>query len=68
MVGTDYAAYLRECEYALITLNSNLKKNDLIDVRIMYTNGENYTILPKNVLRALILIPMRSTFGMTRKT
>lgn len=53
MVGTDYAAYLRECEYALITLNSNLKKNDLIDVRIMYTNGENYTILSKKCIKGI---------------
>lgn len=33
---------LREEEYHLFTLNSNLRENDFVDIRIMYPNGENY--------------------------
>ena len=42
---------LREVEYSLILINSNILEDDYIDVRIMFPNGEDYIILSKKVLR-----------------
>ncbi len=46
---------LREEEYHLFTLNSNLKENDFVDIRIMYPNGENYIVLSKKMVKNLQL-------------
>lgn len=53
MIGSDLVSSLRECQYALFTLNSNLKIDDFVDVRIMYPNGENYTVLPKKCVKGI---------------
>jgi hypothetical protein len=53
MVGDDLAFSLRECEYALLTLNNNLSANDFVDVRIMYPNGENYVVLSKKNIQSI---------------
>ena len=53
MMGSALAFSLRETELACLTLSSNLKKEDLIDVRIMYPNGENYIVLSKVCLQNL---------------
>lgn len=46
---------LREEEYHLFTLNSNLRENDFVDIRIMYPNGENYIVLSKKMVKNLQL-------------
>lgn len=38
---------LREVCFQVITLNRNLIKNDTVDIRILYPNGENYILLSK---------------------
>lgn len=55
MIGSDILSSLRECQYAMLTLNGNLKVNDFIDIRIMYPNGENYTVLSKKCVKGLNL-------------
>ena len=42
---------LREMEYNVIYVNSNIKKSDTVDVRIGYPNGESYIVLSKKVLK-----------------
>ncbi len=53
MIGNDLLSTLRECEFAMIVLNANLVQNDFVDVRIMYTNGENYSVLPKKGVKGI---------------
>lgn len=55
MVGEQLEFGLRESEFACLSLSTNLKKNDFIDVRIMYPNGENYIVLSKVCIRKLSL-------------
>lgn len=55
MIGSDILSSLRECQYAMLTLNGNLKVNDFVDIRIMYPNGENYTVLSKKCVKGLNL-------------
>ncbi|BCN32418.1 hypothetical protein [Anaeromicropila herbilytica] len=50
-IGSD----IREEEYKLFTLNTNLKENDIVDIRIVYPNGENYIVLSKKSLKNLQL-------------
>jgi hypothetical protein len=42
---------LRETEYNLIHINSNIVPNDYVDVRINFPNGENYIVLSKKALK-----------------
>jgi hypothetical protein len=42
---------LREVEYQVININSNIVSNDTVDVRIFFPNGEDYVVLTKKVLR-----------------
>lgn len=51
----DIDASLREEEFGMLHLNSNLAENDFVDVRILYPTGENYTVLSKVRLRNLSL-------------
>jgi hypothetical protein len=55
MIGSDILSSLRECQYAMITLNGNLKVNDFVDIRIMYPNGENSSVLAKKCVKGLNL-------------
>lgn len=55
MLGTELEYALREAEYAMLTLNTNLKLNDFVDLRIMYPNGENYVVMTKKCVRHLNL-------------
>lgn len=55
MIGSDILSSLRECQYAMITLNGNLKVNDFVDIRIMYPNGENSSVLSKKCVKGLNL-------------
>ncbi len=51
----EIEASLREEEFGMLHLNSNLKENDFVDVRILYPTGENYTVLSRARLRNLSL-------------
>lgn len=55
MIGDDILSSLRECQYAMFTLNGNLKPDDFVDVRIMYPNGENYSVLAKKCIKGINL-------------
>lgn len=55
MVGEELEFSLREHEFSLLKLSTNLKENDFVDVRIMYPNGENYIVLSKKCIRNLNL-------------
>ncbi len=42
---------LREVEYQVININSNIVNHDTVDVRLFLPNGEDYVVLSKKVLR-----------------
>ncbi|MHB8129837.1 MAG: SAF domain-containing protein [Mobilitalea sp.] len=42
---------LRELEYEVLNINSNIINNDTVDVRIFFPNGESYVILPKKIIK-----------------
>ncbi len=48
---SNITSMLREMEYQVINVNSNIMKNDTIDVRIFYPNGESYVILAKKEIK-----------------
>jgi hypothetical protein len=58
---------LREEEFGMLHLNSNLKENDFVDVRILYPTGENYTVLSKVRLRELSLEENDCFFWLTEE-
>lgn len=42
---------LRELEYNVIKLSSNVVNNDTVDIRICYPNGESYVVLSKKNIK-----------------
>ncbi len=44
---------LREAQYEVIHLNSNMEKDNTVDVRLLYPNGESYVVLSKKVIKGL---------------
>lgn len=54
-VGEDLIFSLREQEFSLLNLSTNLEENDFVDVRIMFPNGENYIVLAKKCIMNLNL-------------
>jgi hypothetical protein len=44
---------LREVEYQVININTNIISNDTIDVRINFPNGENLIVLSKKVIKGV---------------
>lgn len=44
---------LRELEYDVIFVSSNIVSTDTVDVRIQYPNGESYVVLPKKVIKGV---------------
>ncbi len=42
---------LREAQYRVITVNSNIVNNDTVDVRLRYPNGESYVVLSKKIIK-----------------
>ena len=42
---------LREVEYDVIYMGSNIEVNDYVDIRISYPNGENYVVLSKKSIK-----------------
>lgn len=55
VTDSDVENSTREHEFTEIKLNTNLQKNDLIDVRIAFPNGESYVVLSKKELTQLAL-------------
>lgn len=51
---TDVSNDLREAEYAFIQLPSDLKKNEYIDVRIQFPNGDDYVLLGKKQAKNIL--------------
>lgn len=45
------SSVLREVEYEVIYISSNIKANDYVDIRISYPNGESYVILSKKSIK-----------------
>ncbi|MEG2512806.1 MAG: SAF domain-containing protein [Acetivibrio sp.] len=43
----------REEEFRVFYLSENLKPYDVVDIRILYPNGENYIVLSKKILKEL---------------
>ncbi len=44
---------LREMEFEVITLNSNIVSNDTVDIRIVYPNGESFVVLAKKTVKGI---------------
>lgn len=44
---------LREVEYDVINVNSDLINNDTVDIRIFFPNGEDYIILTKKEMKGI---------------
>lgn len=44
---TKVSSELRELEYNVIKISSNIVSNDIVDIRIGYPNGESYVVLSK---------------------
>jgi hypothetical protein len=42
---------LRELEYDVINISSNIADSDTVDIRISYPNGESYIVLSKKVIK-----------------
>lgn len=55
MIASDQGANLYERECGFIWLSTNLKENDLVDIRILFPNGEDYVVVPKKALKSLQL-------------
>ena len=50
----NVSSELREVEYNVININSNIVENDTVDIRICYPNGENYVVLSKKIIKSYI--------------
>lgn len=50
---SSVSANLREAEYDVVHLNSNIEKDDTVDIRLLYPNGESYVVLTKKVIKEL---------------
>lgn len=56
MLTQDYIdSNVREVEFNVFTINSNMKENDFVDIRIMFPNGEDYIVLSKKSVKNLTL-------------
>lgn len=47
------ASGLREMEYRVVSLNTNIMNNDTVDLRIFFPNGEDYIILSKKIIKGM---------------
>lgn len=52
---SDVQNSTREQEFTEIKLSTNLKKDDLVDIRIAFPNGESYVVLSKKSINQLAL-------------
>lgn len=51
VTDNSVSSELREVEYQVININSNIVNHDTVDVRLFFPNGEDYVVLTKKVLR-----------------
>ena len=51
MVSAELAENYRERECSFIWLNTNLKNNDFVDIRILFPNGEDYIVCSKKSIK-----------------
>jgi hypothetical protein len=47
------SSQLREMEYQVVSLSSNIANNDTVDIRIVYPNGESYIVLSKKMIKGV---------------
>lgn len=45
---------IRELEYSVIHISSNIENNNTVDVRISYPNGESYVVLSKKLVKGYV--------------
>lgn len=55
LITEDIKADVREEEFSMFFLATNLREGDSIDLRIQFTNGEDYIVLSKKVIRSISL-------------
>ena len=55
ILSKEYDDSLRETQFDVIVLNSNLRDGDVVDVRIRFQNGEDYVVLAQKQLFHLSL-------------
>jgi len=55
LTDSSISSELREMEYGVVSISSNIIDNDTVDVRIVYPNGEDYIILPKKIVKGITL-------------
>ncbi len=56
MVTDDLiSSEIREMEYEVVNINSNIINNDTVDVRIFFPNGEDYIILSKKIIKGIAI-------------
>lgn len=46
---------VREQEFTEINLSANLKNRDLVDVRLVYPNGESFVVLSQKAIKSLVI-------------
>ena len=51
VTDNSISSELREVEYQVININSNIINHDTVDIRLFFPNGEDYVVLPKKMLR-----------------
>lgn len=51
LTSDEISSELREIEYTVVNINSNIISNDTVDVRISYPNGESYVVLSKKIIK-----------------
>lgn len=55
LTDNSVASNLREMEYNVIHISSNIVLNDTVDIRIFFPNGENYVVLAKKEIKGLLM-------------
>lgn len=58
---------LRETEFDVIYINSNITFNDYVDIRIVFPNGENYIVLTKKSIKKYPMMGLTAFYGSMKK-
>lgn len=56
MISAKLASDYKERECSFIWLNTNLKDNDFVDVRILFPNGEDYIVAAKKSIKSVDIL------------
>ncbi len=54
VTDSNISSHLREAEYEVIHMNSNIISDDIVDVRIQYPNGESYVVISKKIMKGVV--------------